>query len=272
MNFEVAAGSVLGREHRKTGKNNQDAYAIHEDVHKIIAVVCDGCGSARSSEVGSNIGSRLIVQALNSHLLMSGSVKEALEKTRQDVLRNIKDLAIGMGDDLCQTILDYFLFTVVGIVVTSEKTVIFSIGDGFYAFNGNVCRIGPFPNNAPPYMTYDLIREFLDPNASKFDQFKIDLTMPTEDLVSCLIATDGLSDLILSQAKPIQGTDKLVDSLTQFWQDDRYFQNRDMVRRHLALVGKDHVLCDNNTSSIVKSLGYLSDDTTLIAIRRKKEV
>jgi len=52
--FEVAAGSVIGRDHlRPLGwKNNQDGYAIRSSADSIVAVVTDGCGSETKSEVG----------------------------------------------------------------------------------------------------------------------------------------------------------------------------------------------------------------------------
>ena len=66
--FEIAAGTVSGRDHRQAGKNNHDAYVFSSDASGTVAVVCDGCGSGRHSEVGAKIGARLVAGALRRHL------------------------------------------------------------------------------------------------------------------------------------------------------------------------------------------------------------
>jgi hypothetical protein len=37
-----------------------------------------------------------------------------------------------------QVLLDYFLFTIIGVIVTPEETTVFSFGDGVYAMNEDV--------------------------------------------------------------------------------------------------------------------------------------
>ena len=58
--FEIAVGTVIGRDHRVSGKNNQDAFCCLMADHLIVAVVCDGCGSSPHSEVGAKIGAKII--------------------------------------------------------------------------------------------------------------------------------------------------------------------------------------------------------------------
>jgi hypothetical protein len=43
--FEIAAGSVAGRAHVRSGRPNQDAYAFRSRGHCLVALVADGCGS-----------------------------------------------------------------------------------------------------------------------------------------------------------------------------------------------------------------------------------
>jgi serine/threonine protein phosphatase PrpC len=62
--FEYASGSIIGRNHVFAGKNNQDAYRIVANEKFIIAVVCDGCGSGKHSEVGAKLGARLVINAI----------------------------------------------------------------------------------------------------------------------------------------------------------------------------------------------------------------
>ncbi len=62
--FEIAGGSILGRSHRLTGKNNQDALCCFQESDCTVAVVCDDCGSGAQSEVGAHIGARLVARAV----------------------------------------------------------------------------------------------------------------------------------------------------------------------------------------------------------------
>ena len=58
----IAAGRVLGREHARRGESCQDAFAIRQEGERLVAVVTDGCGSARRSEVGAGLGAVLVVE------------------------------------------------------------------------------------------------------------------------------------------------------------------------------------------------------------------
>ena len=113
--FELAAGSIRGREHLRLGRNNQDAYAILSNEQYTVAVVCDGCGSGQHSEVGAQIGARLTIEsltrALSSQLGKDNSISSdaLLEQVRQDLLRQIDNLAQTMGGNWLQTLKDYFL-------------------------------------------------------------------------------------------------------------------------------------------------------------------
>ncbi len=123
--------------------------------------------------------------------------------------------------------------------------------------NGERIKLGPFPGNAPPYLGYALIDSAIDPMLLRFNVFA---TMPTEQLQSFLLGTDGVEDLvqlwdtILPNGKPIGVIDRL-------WEEDRFFTNPDMLRRHLALVngGIDH-----------RHPGGLTDDTTAVVGRRRR--
>src|SRR5689334_5155578 len=64
--FEIAQGTVTGREHRREGRNNQDASHVSRTVHTLAAIVCDGCSSAPHSEVGAQLASRFLTQHLTT--------------------------------------------------------------------------------------------------------------------------------------------------------------------------------------------------------------
>jgi hypothetical protein len=47
------AATIQGRDHLLKRTNAQDAYALHVTPVGVVAIVCDGCGSGRHSEVGA---------------------------------------------------------------------------------------------------------------------------------------------------------------------------------------------------------------------------
>lgn len=264
--FEVAGGSILGRNHARQGKNNQDAYYSYNDEWGTIAVVCDGCGSGSHSEVGAKLGAQLIVKTIAEQLKQTQSIDwERLKWEILDELKKSVKTIVG-ENSFEQTINNYFLFTVVGALVTSLETTIFAIGDGVIATNGKVIEIEPFPNNAPPYLAYSLLK------VGKAMDWQIYNQIPTENVSSILIGTDGVSDLIKAEDCCLPGKSDKVGAIAQFWREDRYFNNPDAIRRKLSLINREVTQIDWKTHSSTKIGGLLPDDTTLIAIRRKPDL
>ncbi|MEE3719346.1 protein phosphatase 2C domain-containing protein [Tumidithrix elongata RA019] len=279
--FELAVGSVIGRNHLQVGKNNQDAYHTLRSEFGTIAVVCDGCGSGKHSEVGAKIGAKLTVQAIAAQLNRQATkgedeIGESFWLTVQaDLLlqlRNMLEAIGGLSGDIRKDsqaesaffsiINDYFLFTIVGVLITPKESITFAIGDGAIALNGEISEFS-FPNNAPPYLAYGLYRPDLVP-------FQLHHHLATENLNSVLIGTDGVSDLIQAESKLLPNGKEVVGNIAQFWQQDRYFSNPDMLHRRLALMNHEVTKPDWQNQRLVKSAGLLPDDTTLVAIRRSK--
>ena len=254
--FEYAIGSIIGRNHVLAGKNNQDAYCIVANEKFIIAVVCDGCGSGKHSEVGAKLGARLVINAIAD--LLNQSPNQDLEisnpefwnSVKINLLQKLKDFVSLSNGDL-EFVNDHLLFTILGAVITSSETVTFSMGDGAIAINGKLNQIPAYPNNAPPYLAYGLYK----PEAINFE---IHDRLPTSELESLLIATDGIDDLVK------------VEDINQFWQEDRYFKNPDAVRRKLAMLNREETKPDWNKRELIKRSGVLSDDTSLVVIRKKR--
>ena len=254
--FEYAIGSIIGRNHVLAGKNNQDAYHIVSNPKFITAVVCDGCGSGKHSEVGAKLGTRMVSNAiadlLNQGLAISES--EFWHVLKINLLQKLTDfIAIANADpeSVMEFVNNYLLFTIVGLVITPSETVAFSMGDGAIAVNGKLTQIPTYPDNAPPYIAYGLYR----PDAISFE---ICDRLPTSELESILIATDGIDDLVK------------VEDINQFWQEDRYFKNPDAIRRKLAVLNREEVKPDWQKRELIKRSGVLSDDTTLVVIKKKR--
>ncbi len=271
--FEVASGSVRGRDHRETDKNNQDGFYIASACDALCAVVTDGCGSGKYSEVGAKIGARLVTEAIMREIEQSirrGIIpKPVNEKVRQNVIAQLRVLINAMGASISEVVNEYFLFTVIGFLILPWETYIFSIGDGVFIKNGNIVSLA-FPNNAPPYLSYEITGSFLKESL----QFKIHEVAPTEDVESILIGTDGVGDLILAEVKNISGKVELVGNINQFFKEDKFFKNPDMIRRRLSLINRDAVKYERDQHGriidIKKEFGLLPDDTTIVAVRRKR--
>ena len=82
--------------------------------------------------------------------------------------------------------------------------------------------------------------------------------VPTSELESLLIVSDGADDL-------------LDLPLSEFWTRDSFFANSDALRRRLAVLNREVVTADWQRQRIERSGGRLTDDTTVIAIRRSAE-
>lgn len=59
-----------------------------------------------------------------------------------------------------------------GALITSQTSYLFSIGDGLIAVNGEIVRVGPFANNTPPYLAYELVSSSIDRDLLKFHVHK----------------------------------------------------------------------------------------------------
>lgn len=288
--FEIASGSVLGRDHVGPGKNNQDAVWVERELgcasvdgrplaDQVVAVVCDGCGSGDHSEVGAKIGARLVTANLVQKIRekkfkapsegasfgdgakLLGSINEFLRRVQDDVLAQIRVLALGMGGSLTATVQDYFLFTVVGAVVTQELAFVFGCGDGVAIMNGLDLKIGlKDGSNAPPYLGYHLVGQGRDNLAVKG-------VLPLSEFRTLVIASDGLMDLFADQHAKLPGKTEKVGFVSRLWEDDRFFSNKDGLRRFLALANKTSESFDWKAQTVKREHGLLKDDTSVVVIR-----
>lgn len=273
--FQISGGSVPGTDHTRPGlpgwTNNHDAFKWCQRTNSLTAFVCDGCGSGSHSEVGAQIGAQILTQyiAESSERLLVNDPDTAIpesfwERIQMQTLSHFSVLAQAMGPSLSSVVNDYFLFAFVGTLVTSKYTYVIACGDGIYALNGESHKLGPFPNNAPPYLMYNLTGSSLSEHFPELLKIQIVETIPTEELNSLLIGTDGTSDLIEVSDRPVPGKDESVGLIDQFWTESKFFTNPDIIRRRLALINRETV-----EGGRIKS-GLLRDDTTLVVVRRKQ--
>lgn len=306
LGFQFSAGTISGRAHIGSGnlllgKNNQDGYNLEVLPNCTIATVHDGSSSGRHSEVGAKIGGRLICRLIYD-AVCNGSIDTVqnaedgeliFEKIRRKFLKRMIQILDYLDVPYCDCIAcivrpskdkqssnhgccsldrlvhNYFLFTTVGLVMTPGVSIFFSVGDGAYAFNGALKILGPFPENAPPYIVYPLTNTAYK---TEWLKFKIHAVLPTAELDCGLIATDGISDLLDKENQHIPGKNIQVGPIEQFWMNDRFYdeQEFELITPWLRQLNSEVVRAkkDGDTTRLERSCGLLPDDTTLIVFRR----
>lgn len=278
-NFESAAGSIVGTDHRKpfVWKNNQDAFTLRQTDDLSVAVVADGCGEGAYSEFGARLGANMLAHRL---VELFGSNPEGfagpealgdqLERLRTSMITSISELAQQLNcAPRSKTIIDNFLFTLIAFIITPSTTYVLGIGDGVYAINGEIFRIGPFERNEPPYLAYGgLVPSKIAPELCKFAVHK---TVATQSLESIMVGTDGAGDILSVVEKTLPGKKELVGPLSQFWETDAFFKNPEGIRRRLNLINNSVLQPNWEERELNEDHGRLKDDTTLVVARRRKE-
>ncbi len=245
--FEIAGGSVAGRAHVHARRNNQDAWHALARDGVAVALVADGCGSGPRSETGATLGVRILAEALAAAVPTGEPPELALEGARLRLLDALGAIARALDPSaraLRAVVADHLLFTLVGAALTPAWTAVFALGDGLACVNGERFHVS-YPDDAPPYAAYALTGSSLTDTHPDLLRFRILRTLPTEEVESILVGTDGVADL--ERAGPLR----------RFWEDDRSFTNPSHVSRQLHLAsGPGRAL--------------LPDDTTLVVVRRRR--
>lgn len=251
--FHITGASIPGSDHTMPGKpgwkNNQDAFYTYTCEDFTVGIVADGCGSGRNSEVGSQIGVTLLGEILKTELercLEYGHVSfNKWERVRMKLLGNLSTLANSMGPSLSETIKQYFQFCIMGFIIMPETTTIFHCGDGHYSINDEITTVGPYPDNAPPYIVYSLLGD----TEEKFETYEI----PTNSIGTISVGSDG-----------VEYIPDFENELTTWKSTESIFQNPDALRRKLAILGRERL------NKGILAAGLLKDDTTLVLARNPK--
>lgn len=279
VRYEITSASMIGTHHSgrrglAVGKNNQDASGWFQDEQCTVAVVCDGCGSGQHSEFGAHFGVQSLLKAFKQIFSpRRSSIKnlgpEALLSTVfSSVLSDLEDLIQLLSFSSIDDFKNYLLFSILGCYSTQNSTIIFSYGDGYYGINDRLYRIGPFPDNAPPYLAYKLL-DSEDVSINNIEgSFSIEKIIPTKSVSHIFLGTDGVEDLISADGNFFPGRDQHVPSLKNIFKDDHYFTNPDALRRLCSKMNSVRITRQDNSSKFVWHEGLLSDDTTIILMRK----
>jgi Protein phosphatase 2C len=259
----IAAGSVLGRAHRRAGRGNQDAFAWRTRPGAAVAAVCDGCGSGARSEVGACLGARLWTAAIAERIAAGGDVGgDALWLDARDaVLARLREIALAMGGDLEATTREHFLFTSVIAAWTATTVAIAAIGDGVLAIDDEITVLGPFEDNQPPYLGYGL--------AGAPPPFTALVVGDAGAVSSILIGTDGAGAFVDGAEALVDAGGEAIGALSQFTRGERWLRNPDALRRRLAVINREELGFDHRRGAIERRGGPLDDDTTIVVLRRQ---
>ena len=237
--MSVRDASVTGSRHRVNGAPNQDAAYFAGREGRFVAVVCDGCGSAPASGVGAYLGARLVAECA---LAAEGDPLEAGFWTALTEAASARLMAIAEQTTRAPAALleEAALFTIVGVLFSGAHAIFFALGDGVIGCNDCAFVIGPFADNAPPYLAYRLldgrdltIAPVLVRDAAAVERF--------------FVATDGAAELLAEGASPAWPAVLAAD-------EARFFDHPDALRRKLA--------------QLTRPPSVLADDTTIILGKR----
>jgi hypothetical protein len=267
--FKFTDASIIGTMHDQMGRNNQDYGTAIVDEKFAVGAVCDGCGSTMTSEVGATLCGQLAVEFLAFQMRGPYNLSEEEDVTLflHQIYNFIRDRIINIlgpfqsyDDIFLKLIQNNFLFTLVGFIMDKDYTIVFSIGDGYIRVNDEVLSIKE-PDNMPTYLAYSLT-----PERDKWDtEPKIRFWLPTEQIKSLIIATDGMDDFVRCAGVPLPGKiQEYAPTLEDILANDSYFTAPAKLQRLLAKMNPI-------TRPSARSHGLLKDDTTIIMARRFDE-
>ena len=132
--WDIAAGSATGTHHTHKGEPCQDAFDHSRSGEWMVAVVCDGAGSARHSDIGARHAAETIVRELILVLDMApGTLEDARTFWRKAVVASIgtarSQLRASLAGHPSTDLADYHS-TVVGAAAGPDYGFFFHIGDG----------------------------------------------------------------------------------------------------------------------------------------------
>jgi hypothetical protein len=222
-----------------------------------------------SSEVGARLGVTLFARALAARLHQGACVTsvETWSAVRADVVWALWQLLDAMtavrdetrrpaevtGIDVRErAIHDMFLFTIVAAAATRDGAAVWALGDGAYSFArtgvgappSQTRVLGPFPDNAPPYLGYDLLGDAPD---ACFE-------VAPAGCGAIVIATDGALDLDL-------------DHPLGRYARDEYLEHPDKLRRELSLLARAQERIDWDERRVVRTPAVLQDDCAIGVLR-----
>ncbi len=162
MSTAASTATVIGREHLRLNRNNQDGTWVLVDARSAVAVVTDGCSSQPFSEVGARLGAHaLATLALQLEHVALDALPALAAEHLVAWLTRLVSLSAPAADP---RVLEQFgLFTFLCAVQRGPECVVFGMGDGGVWVDGTLQRLASGPDNAPAYVGYRVLGRALSP-------------------------------------------------------------------------------------------------------------
>ena len=242
MNFKSTSGSIIGSEHIRISKNNQDAYTLIQTDNLIAGIVCDGCSAGDHTEVGSKLTAMWLKNSIEMHSDMylkddKVNVGKFVSEVHMDLLSSAKAFVVGLSPFTVNrvdpfVVHHYMLTTYLVYIITPSTTFIFGTGDGMYNINGINRVLEPEEGNRPIYYCYGLLPEDSLMNIIPDEIHpKTHVKMPTSEVDRIFVATDGL-EYLSTNIEDRLPNGKPQGSPDQFY-DLKYFENTTLVTKRL---------------------------------------
>lgn len=149
--FVLGGASQQGFVHRPDNINNQDAVSISIDNDIVAGIICDGCTSTHdelqdpcsNNEVGSKLTSRIFITEIHK-VTKEKDIENSdlfIKELSENVLQRLQQLVTTFCDEIDDKdlfIWDFLMTTIIGFVVTKDKYIIFSSGDGIIGINDDI--------------------------------------------------------------------------------------------------------------------------------------
>lgn len=133
MQCRVYAASAIGKSHIDGSVPCQDAFAYKVIDDVLIAIVCDGAGSATVSHLGSDFAANTLVSALADCYVTNESIHsldaETFKQKIQILIGSFREKLEAQAITENRTLADYAA-TLVGVVTNANQGYFFHIGDG----------------------------------------------------------------------------------------------------------------------------------------------
>jgi serine/threonine protein phosphatase PrpC len=205
---QARTATVIGREHVRLGRNNQDGVFVTTAPGTCVAVVTDGCSSEPFSEVGARLGARALgtMAAALSHVPLAELPALAFDHLTTWLELLVRSVEVARPEAVLRA---YGLFTVLCAVQRGDDVVVFGSGDGAVLVDEKVLRLSSGDDNAPAYVGYRVLGQLVAPVTHHLGQGQ-----------RVALCTDGLDAFVAAGGVQALFDDALV------WKNPAHLQRR----------------------------------------------
>jgi hypothetical protein len=224
----LAGASLIGREHVRIGRNNQDGFALSRRGGVTVGVVTDGCSSQPRSEVGAQLSARFLASWVAVHAEGPSLPERATDALCAWLYRAVSELDAD-PTSFTSVVETYFLHTFLCAVRAGDDALVFGIGDGAVLIDDTLLRLDAGPDNAPPYVAYRLL-------TGRRPEPQVHFTGRARRLA---VMTDGFEPVTDAQVRELAAGEGL-------WRNARTLQRR------LNVLGEAEKLSDDATLVVLE--------------------